>query len=143
VSNSSRYLAFVAYLLSVPGALFVLLARRRDAFAVYHARQSLAIAIAAIVTPLAWVAVAWPSAWIPYVGVLVGLSLFALVIAAYVGLAVSWVVGMVFALRGLARPAPLVGAWATRRPRAAVAPDAEQETETPSELIERTSPSDA
>ena len=126
MSNSSRYLAFIAYLLSLPGALFVLLARRSDAFAVYHARQSLAIAIAAIVTPLAWVVVAWPSAWIPYVG-----------------LAVSWVVGMVFALRGLAKPAPLVGAWATRRPRVAVAPDAEQETETPSELIERTSPSDA
>ena len=140
---SSRTLAIVAYLLSLPGALVVLLARRDDTFAVYHARQSLAIAIAAIVTPLAWVVVAWVCAWIPLVGALIGLSLFALVIAAYVGLAVSWVAGMAFALRGLARPVPLVGARATRRPKAAAAPDPEQETEPPSELIERTSPSDA
>jgi uncharacterized membrane protein len=143
VSHSSRYLAFVAYLLSLPGALVVLLVRRDDAFAAYHARQSLAIAIAAIVTPLAWAVIAWLCAWIPLVGAVIGLSLFALVIAAYVGLAVSWVAGMVFALRGLARPVPLVGARATRRPKAAVAPDPEQETETPAELIERTSPSDA
>jgi uncharacterized membrane protein len=143
VSRSSRYLAFVAYLLSLPGALLVLLTRRDDPFAVYHARQSLAIAIAAIVTPLAWVVVAWPLAWIPYVGPVMGVTLFALVIAAYVGLAVSWVAGMIFALRGLVRPVPLVGARATRRPRAAVAPDPEQETEPSTELIERTSPSDA
>jgi uncharacterized membrane protein len=143
VSRSSRYLAFVAYLLSLPGALLVLLTRRDDPFAVYHARQSLAIAIAAIVTPLAWVVVAWPLAWIPYVGPVMGVTLFALVIAAYVGLAVSWVAGMIFALRGLVRPVPLVGARATRRPRAAVVPDPEQETEPSTELIERTSPSDA
>ena len=68
MSRSSRYLAFLAYLLSLPGALFVLLARRDDLFAVYHARQSLAIVIAAIVTPLAWAVVAWPAAWIPIVG---------------------------------------------------------------------------
>jgi uncharacterized membrane protein len=143
VSRSSRYLAFVAYLLSLPGALLVLLTRRDDPFAVYHARQSLAIAIAAIVTPLAWVVVAWPLAWIPYVGPVMGVTLFALVIGAYVGLAVSWVAGMIFALRGLVRPVPLVGARATRRPRAAVVPDPEQETEPSTELIERTSPSDA
>jgi uncharacterized membrane protein len=143
VSNSSRYLAFLAYLLSLPGALFVLLARRDDAFAVYHARQSLAIVIAAIVTPLAWVVVAWVCAWIPLVGAVVGLSLFALVIAAYAGLAVSWIVGMVFALRGLARPAPLVGAWAARRRKAPAAPEPDQESETAAEMMERTSPSDA
>ena len=143
MSRSSRYLAFLAYLLSLPGALFVLLARRDDPFAIYHARQSLVIAIAAIVTPLVWAAVAWPLAWIPIVGPVIGVALFALVIAAYVGLAVSWITGMAFALRGLARPVPLVGAWATRRPKAAVAPDSTLETETPHELIERTSSSDA
>jgi uncharacterized membrane protein len=143
VSHSSRYLAFFAYLLSLPGALFVLLARRDDPFAVYHARQSLAIAIAAIVTPLVWAVVAWACAWIPTAGVLIGLSLFALVIAIYLGLLISWITGMIFALRGRARPVPLVGARATRRPKAAVAPELDQETETAAELMERTSPSDA
>jgi uncharacterized membrane protein len=143
VSNSSRYLAFLAYLLSLPGALFMLLTHRDNAFVVYHARQSLAIAIAAIVAPLAWAVVAWVSAWIPLVGAVVGLSLFALVIAAYVGLIVSWIVGMAFALRGLVRPVPLVGAWATRRPKAAVTSEPDQQGETAAERMERTSPSDA
>ena len=143
MSNASRYLAFVAYLLSVPGALFVLLARRDDAFAVYHARQSLAIAIAAIVTPLAWAAIAWPCAWIPYVGAVIGLSLFALVIATYCGLALSWVVGMVFALRGRTRPVPFVGGWARPRGKTVVISESEPNTESSAELIERTSPSDA
>src|SRR5262249_48975469 len=135
----SRYLAFVAYLLSLPGALVVLLTRRDDPFATYHARQSLAIAVAAIVVPLAWAVVAWICAWIPLAGVVIGLALFALVIAAYIGLAASWIAGMVFALRGQARPVPLVGAWVTRRMKAAAAPEPAPETEAAAELIERTS----
>jgi uncharacterized membrane protein len=143
VSRSSRYLAFFAYLLSLPGALFVLFARRDDPFAVYHARQSLAITIAAIVVPLAWAVIAWACAWIPTVGVLVGLSLFALVIAAYLGLLVSWIAGMIFALRGQARPVPLVGARATRRVNAITVSELDAGSEAAAELMERTSPSDA
>ena len=143
MSRSSRYLAFLAYLLSLPGALFVLLARRDDLFAVYHARQSLAIVIAAIVTPLAWAVVAWPLAWIPIVGAVFGVALFALVIAAEIGLAASWIIGMIFALRGMARTAPFVGAWATRGLRAIAESKPAPESETAAEMIERTSTSDA
>jgi uncharacterized membrane protein len=144
VSKSSRYLACVAYLLSLPGALFVLLARRDDPFATYHARQSLAIVGVALAAPLLWLIVAWIAAWIPLLGGVIGLSLFALVLATYAGLAVSWVVGMVFALQGRARPIPLVGAWATRRAaRATSAPEPGPEQEPPSDLIERTSATDA
>jgi uncharacterized membrane protein len=143
VSKSSRYLGFFAYLLSLPGALFVLLARRDDAFAVYHARQSLAIAVAAIVTPLLWAIIAWACAWIPLVGAVIGLALFALLIATYCGLAVSWIVGMVFALQGTARSVPFVGGWAVRRPKAIVTSEPETDIESSAELIERTSPGDA
>jgi len=143
VSRSSRYLAFIAYMLSLPGALFVLLARRDDLFAVYHARQSLAIVIAAIVTPLAWAVVAWPAAWIPIVGAVIGVALFALVIAAEIGLAASWIIGMIFALRGMARTVPFVGAWATRGLRATAESKPASESETAAELIERTTTSDA
>jgi uncharacterized membrane protein len=144
VNKSSRYLAFFAYLLSIVGALYVLLARRNDAFAVFHAKQSLAIAVTAVVTPLAWAIIAWVGAWVPVVGPLIGLPLFALVLAAYVGLAISWVVGMMFALQGRVRPVPLVGSWAVRRPQApaepvpAVVPELEHEAST--ELIERSTP---
>jgi uncharacterized membrane protein len=143
VSRSSRYLAFFAYLLILPGALFVLLARRDDAFAVYHARQSLVIAVVAIVTPLLWAIVAWACAWIPLVGAVIGLALFALLLAIYSGLAVSWIVGMVFALQGTARSIPFVGGWAVQRPKAIVTSEPETDIESSAELIERTSPGDA
>jgi len=139
VSSSSRYLAFLSYLLSLPGALFVLLTRRDDRFAVYHARQSLAITLAAIITPLAWAILAWGLAWIPLVCGMLGIILFALVIAMLIGLLISWVAGMVYSLRGQVRPVPLVGALVTRRRTAAPA----STPESTAELIERTSTSDA
>ena len=139
MSRSSRYLAFLSYLLSLPGALFVLLARRDDPFAVYHARQSLRLAIIGIAAPLIWAVVAWMLAWVPIVGGMLGVVLFALVIATYVGILISWIAGMIYSLKGQVRPMPLFG---TRSPRQRAA----QPTPTPettAELIERTSTSDA
>jgi uncharacterized membrane protein len=139
VSTSSRYLAFLSYLLSLPGALFVLLARRDDSFAIFHARQSLALAIVALITPLIWGVLAWGLAWIPLVGPMLGVILFALVIAAYIGLFFSWIAGMIYSLKGIVRPIPLIGARATRRRAAQPSPT----SDTTAELIERTSTSDA
>ena len=139
MSTSSRYLAFLSYLLSLLGALFVLLARRDDSFAIFHARQSLALAIIALITPLIWGVLAWGLAWIPLVGPMLGVILFALVIAAYVGLFFSWIAGMIYSLKGIVRPIPLIGARATRRRAAQPSPT----SETTAELIERTSTSDA
>ena len=139
MSQSSRYLAFFSYLLSLPGALFVLLARREDPFAVYHARQSLRLAIIGIATPLVWAVVAWVLAWIPLIGGMLGVVLFALVIATYVGVLISWIGGMIYSLKGKVQPLPLFGVRSKRR-RAA------QPTTTPettAELIERTTTSDA
>jgi len=139
VSQSSRYLAFISYLLSLPGALFVLLARRDDPYAVYHARQSLRLAIVAMATPLIWAVVAWVLAWIPIVGGMLGVSLFALVIAAEVGVLISWIGGMIYSLKGQVRPLPLFG----RRLARQRAPQATPTPETTAELIERTTTSDA
>ena len=139
MSQSSRYLAFISYLLSLPGALFVLLARRDDLFAVYHARQSLRLAIIGIAAPLIWAVVAWVLAWIPLIGGMLGVVLFALVIATYAGILISWIAGMIYSLKGQVRPLPLFG---TRSPRQRTA----QPTPTPettAELIERTTTSDA
>jgi uncharacterized membrane protein len=138
VSQSSRYLAFLSYLLSLPGALFVLLARREDPFAVYHARQSLTLAIIGIVSPLIWAIVAWLLAWIPTFGAMLGVILFALVIATYFGILFSWIAGMVYSLKGQVRPMPLFGTRSTPRPAAEPAA-----AETTPELIERTTTIDA
>ena len=139
MSQSSRYLAFISYLLSLPGALFVLLARRDDPFAVYHARQSLRLAIIGIAAPLIWAVMAWILAWIPLIGGMLGVVLFALVIATYVGVLISWIAGMIYSLKGQVRPLPLFGVRSTRRQ----VPQATTTPETTAELIERTSTSDA
>jgi len=138
VSRSSRYLAFLSYLFSLPGALFVLLARRDDPFGVYHARQSLMLAIIGIAAPLIWAIVAWVLAWIPTFGAMLGVILFALVIATYVGILFSWIAGMIYSLQGQVRPLPLFGTRSTPRPVAEPAA-----AETNPELIERTTTLDA
>lgn len=104
-------MAVIAYLLSLPGALIVLFTQRNDPFAAHHARQSLAIALAAIVTPLIWAVVAWILAWIPTIGAVLGVALFALVLAVYTLLIVSWAVGLVFAVQGAVWTMPLLGRW--------------------------------
>ncbi len=122
MSQSSRYLAFVGYLLSLPGALFVLLARPDEPFAVYHARQSLRLAIIGIAAPLIWAVIAWILAWIPVIGGMLAVILFALVIATYVGIIISWIAGMIYSLRGQVRPSRYLwrsgSAYEIRSPRA-------------------------
>jgi uncharacterized membrane protein len=139
VSQSSRYLAFFSYLLSLPGALFVLLVRGDDPFAVYHARQSLRLALIGIAAPLLWAVVAWLLAWIPLIGGVFAVTLFALVIATYAGIIISWVAGMIYSLKGQVRPIPLFGprSKGRRTYQATPAP------ETTAELMERTTTSDA
>lgn len=125
-------LAFLAYLLSIPGALYVLAAHRRDAFAVFHARQSVALGLAALALPLIWAAIAWGLAWIPLLGPILGLILFALVLALYAGLGACWIAGMLFALRGRTRTVPVVGPLATR---ASVATESAVSQETAVDVI--------
>ena len=139
MSQSSRYLAFISYLLSLPGALFVLLARPDEPFAIYHARQSLRLALIGIAAPLIWAVVAWMLAWIAVIGGMLAIILFALVIATYAGIIISWIAGMIYSLKGQVRPIPLFGAQTKRR-------RTYQDISTPettAELIERTSTSDA
>lgn len=121
MTQSSRFMAFIAYLLSLPGAIIVLLTQRNDPFATHHARQSLAIVVGAIGVPLAWAVIAWLLAWIPVIGAALGVALFALVLAAYTVFFVSWLIGMVCALQGVTWTMPLLGRWiAPRRPSVVV-----------------------
>jgi len=58
---------------------------------------------------------AWGVAWVPY-GFILGMGLFSLVISAFfIGL-VSWVLGMVNALRGVVAFLPLFGRYTQRLP---------------------------
>lgn len=110
----SRIKAFLAYLLLAIGAGAVLLFSRNDRFAAYHARQSLVLTLVAVLTPFAWVLVAYPLSWIPLFGPPAASATFGLVIATFIVLFVAWIAGMVFALRAQTREVPLVGALAKR-----------------------------
>ena len=114
MSKPSKTLAFLAYLLSILGWLYVLLFHRKDELAFYHARQSMMLTLLAIVTPAVWIVVGWALAWIPLVGPLTAASLFSLTIAIYIFLAVAWIVGMIYALQAKMKPLPIVGGWTER-----------------------------
>ncbi len=116
MNKPKRYLAFLAYLLSFVGALYVLLFNREREFARHHAKQSLGLAVVAVGVPLVWAVVSWMLSWIPLVGPVIAASLFALVIVAYVALVALWIVGMVRALRVERATLPVVGTWAQRLP---------------------------
>ena len=45
MNTSNRFSAFIAYLLPVVGWLYVWLFRRKDSFAIYHLRQSIALVL--------------------------------------------------------------------------------------------------
>ena len=116
MSKPKRHLAFLAYLLSILGWLYVLLFHRKDEFAAYHAKQSLGLTIIAIGVLVVWTVVAWIVSWLPLAGPIIAVALFSLVIATYIVLAMSWVTGMVYALQAKAKPIPVVGGWAQRIP---------------------------
>ena len=114
MNKSNKNLAFLAYLLSVVGWLYVLLFRRNDKLAVYHAKQSMTLTIFALAAPAAWAIVAWVLTWIPLAGSFVGAILFSLVIAVYVFLGAAWILGMVYALQAKMKPLPIIGGWTER-----------------------------
>ena len=109
MNSTSKIFAFIAYLLSLVGALFVLIVKPKDEFAVYHAKQSLGMGLLAIGALIFWFIVFWLLVWIPYVGPILGFALFALVIAFYIALTVSCITGMIYALKGVQKLVPLVG----------------------------------
>jgi uncharacterized membrane protein len=116
VSKPGRNVAFLAYLLPIVGWLYVLLFRRKDEFAVYHAKQSMMLTITAVGTPVAWALFAWIVSWLPLAGPIIAAALFALVILIYIFLAATWVIGMVYALQAKMEPVPVLGGWAERIP---------------------------
>ena len=115
MSTGQRVLAFLAYLLFAIGWLIVLLFGRRSRFAVYHMKQSIALALFLVAVVVAWGVFTWLTAWLPFLFIL-GVSSFSIVIAAAVFGLVAWILGMRNALGARMRPLPIVGAWAKRLP---------------------------
>ena len=114
--SKQKMLAFLAYLLSILGWLYVLLFQRENKLAVYHAKQSLGLTLVAIGAFVIWLLGSWIISLIPLVGPLIAATTFSQVILAYIFLGVAWIIGMVTALQAKMQPLPLVGKWAERIP---------------------------
>ena len=117
-SQPSRISAFLAYLLLVIGWVYVLVARRDDAFARFHMRQSIMLVLAAVLAFVAWAVFSWVIAWIDFVGPVVAAASFALVMSTMFYLFILWIIGMVSALQARERklPIPVLGRWLNRLP---------------------------
>ncbi len=115
MNSSSRIAGILAYAVPVLGWLYVYLFQRKDEFAVFHLKQSIGLVIFFVGTFVLWAIVAWLIAWLPYMAVF-GLTLFALVIAAYIYGFVIWVKGILNVLRNEMNPLPGIGERADRLP---------------------------
>jgi uncharacterized membrane protein len=116
MKTSNKILAFLSYLLFVPGWLFVLIFRRKDEHAKRHARQSLMINLFAFLLLAIWFVITWLVIWIPIAGPILAWFFFALVIAILIYLMIAWVMGMLRSFNPDAKPLPLVGNWALKLP---------------------------
>ena len=104
---ASRVFAALSYI-PVLGWLVVLLFRRKDRFAMFHLRQSIGLFLFLLAMFVGWAAFSWVAAWLPF-GMIAGSASFALVIMAYIVGAVSWLVGIIYALLGRPIVMPIFG----------------------------------
>ena len=111
----SRIPAVLTYLVPVIGWLYVLIFQRKNSLAVYHLKQSIGLALFLVGITAGWAVIAWALAWIPYMAVL-GIALFAIVIAIYLYGVVAWILGLSNALSARLAPLPLFGQWASHLP---------------------------
>jgi len=116
MKTSQKILAFLSYLLFIPGWLFVLVFRRKDEHAKFHARQSLMINLFAFLLLVLWFVLTWLLIGILIIGPITACFLFAIVIAILIYLVIAWVMGMLRSFNPDAKPLPLVGNWALKLP---------------------------
>ncbi len=113
---TNKIYAFLSYLLLVPGWLFILLFRRKDQHAQFHARQSLVLNLFIFLLLVAWFVLTWLVIAIPIVGPLFAWFCFAVVIACLIFTVFAWVIGLVRSFQSVQKPLPIIGKWAENLP---------------------------
>jgi uncharacterized membrane protein len=116
MTTTNKIMAFLSYLLLVPGWLFVLIFRRKYPTELQHARQSLVINLVPFLMLVLWFLVSWLVFSIPLVGPLLAWFAFAIYITIGIFIFVLWIMGMIRALRGIPKPLAIVGGWAAKLP---------------------------
>jgi uncharacterized membrane protein len=96
-NSESKIFAFLGVFLTIIGFIIVMLVRRNDKYAMYYAKQGLALFITGIIV---WV---------------VSVLLAFLLIGFFVGpilniiLLILWIIGIVYSLSGEMKPIPIIG----------------------------------
>lgn len=106
VEASKRIFAVLAYVIPVLGGIIGLAVDGRNPLTRNHARQSIATVLALILSFLLWALVGYLIGLIPIMGPIVSISLFSLVVAMLIFLAINWLISLLMALRGRERTIP-------------------------------------
>ena len=109
--DEGKIFAFLAYFLSIIGFLIVLLAKKDNKFAMYHAKQSLVLFVASVVVFIARGIVSIPLLLIPILGWAVMALLW---FVGYAVVLVFVVLGIINALTGKEKPLPVIGGFADK-----------------------------
>ncbi len=106
VEASKRVFAVLAYIVPVIGGLIGLALDRGNPLTRNHAQQSIATVLAMIMSFLVWAVLGYAIGIVPIIGPIVSISLFSLVVAMLIFLAINWLANLIMALRGQERAIP-------------------------------------
>ncbi len=106
-NEGPRFLAALAYVLPLLGGLLGLAIDRANPLTRLHATQSIGALLTLALSLVVWAAAGFVLAQVPVIGPIFSISLFSMVIAMAIFLAVNWIISLWFALRGEERIIPL------------------------------------
>jgi len=98
--NTEKILCIIAYVFSLPGAIVVRIAGRKNRFCLHHARRSVELFLFMLFLVILWYIVTYVLMLIPYGGFPLAMALFGLVTAAAVFVIVLSIMGIISVLRG-------------------------------------------
>lgn len=98
MNDESKTWAFLGVFLGVIGFVIVLLAKKKDEYAMYYGKQGLVLFIVAVAVMI----VGWIIGMIPFFGWMIYRLL-------SLGILVLWIIGIIYALSGEKKEIPLVG----------------------------------
>ena len=106
VEASRRIFAVLAYVVPVLGGIIGLAVDGHNPLTRNHAQQSIATVLALIMSFLLWAVIGYLIGLVPIMGPIVSISLFSLVVAMLIFLAINWIINLLLALRGRERTIP-------------------------------------
>lgn len=112
--SERRVFAALSYIVPLVGGIIAIALDGRNPLTRVHAQQSIAAVLTLIVSFFLWGVIGYALALIPIFGPIVAISLFSLVIATAIFLAVNWLFSFIQALRGETRTIPLANRIAIR-----------------------------